>query len=56
MVMTRDTAHFETSLLNSDAPSNAVSIIQITIIEKEKKKIGKKISDIVVTTKERTIH
>ena len=28
MLVTLDTAHFETSLLNADAPLNAVQIIQ----------------------------
>ena len=39
MLATFDTAHFETSLLNSDAPKNAVKIIHITKIHKEKNKI-----------------
>ena len=39
MSVTRDTAHFERSLLNTDAPANAVQIIRTrTIIQKEKKR------------------
>ena len=56
MLVTLDTAHFERSLLNTDAPENAVQIIKNnnTTTEKKrqrtnterKKKIGKNISGI----------
>ena len=55
MLVTLDTAHFERSLLNADAPLNAVQIIQKQEYNKEKKrqknkyqrknKIGNNISD-----------
>ena len=37
MVVTLDTAHFETSLLNADAPRNAVSIFNNKNTTTEKK-------------------
>ena len=38
MVVTRDTTQFETSLLNFDAPENAVQIIPIDKKKNKKKK------------------
>ena len=41
MVVTRVTTHFEISLLNFDAPLNAVSIIHMINMQEKKKKINK---------------
>ena len=59
MSVTRDTAHSEISLLNTDATENAITIIKITKIQKDKtrrteiikEKKNKKILAIVVLKK-----